>query len=85
MNRYSEKRKEIGLDVLIEILEEIKPGAESHQKKVLLFEILSTLSLNEALCKKIVQGQYGDSIINATVRLMSFENERDAKITNFLL
>ncbi len=41
--------------------------------------------MNEAICKKIVSDQYGDSIINATVRLMSFQNEKDAKITNFLL
>ena len=41
--------------------------------------------MNEAICKKIVEGQYGDSIINATVKLMSFQNEKDAKITNFLL
>lgn len=80
-----EFKDKIGLDVLIEILESIRPGPESQDKKVLLFEILSTLSMNEAICKKIVQGQYGDSIINATVRLMSFQNEKDAKITNFLL
>lgn len=66
-------------------MESIKPGPESQEKKILLFEILSALSANEAICKKIVEGQYGDSIINATVRLMSFDNEKDAKITNFLL
>ena len=41
--------------------------------------------MNEGICKRIIEGQYGDSIINATVKLMSFENEKDAKITNFLL
>lgn len=41
--------------------------------------------MNEAINKKIVQGQYGDSIINSAVRLMSFQNEKDAKITHFLL
>ena len=32
-----------------------------------------------------MEGHYGDHIINAAVRLMSFENEKNAKITNFLL
>lgn len=59
---------------MIKILESLEPGPESQSKKVLLFEILSTLSMNEGICKKIVEGQYGDSIINATVKLMSFEN-----------
>ena len=85
LNRFSEGSQKIGLDVIIDILESIKSGPDSQDKKVLLFEILSTLSLNEGICKKIVEGQYGDSIINAAVRLMSFENEKDAKITNFLL
>jgi hypothetical protein len=84
LKRFSEEFEgRIGLDVLIAMLEKVGPA--SQDKKVLLFEILYALSMSEAICRKIVEGQYGDSIINATVRLMSFENEKNAKITNLLL
>ena len=71
--------------MIMEMLSDIEAGKEHENKKILLFEILSTLSKNEAICKKIVEGHYGDHIINAAVRLMSFENEKNAKVTNFLL
>lgn len=47
--------------------------------------MLLTLSMNDAICKKVVENQYGDAIINATIRLMSFQNTEDSKVTNFLL
>ncbi len=82
INRLPNKRT--GLDVLMDIIPTLDQKGDSRDRREKIIRILDIIFRNETIIRKVVEWQYGNYILNLTVKFISLSSH-DLKTTEVLL